>query len=107
MSIIIAKEHETEKKAMRDYYAQTLMELAEHDPRIVILDADLMNSIGTVPFAKKYPERTFNCGIGFVLIVPEARAAAVAAAIDALGLAHRQIGRVVADAGQGERVHIG
>ena len=51
--------------------------------------------------------RTFNCGIGFVLIVPEARAAAVAAAIDALGLAHRQIGRVVADAGQGERVHIG
>ena len=51
--------------------------------------------------------RTFNCGIGFVLIVPEARAAAVAAAIDALGLAHRQIGRVVADAVQGERVHIG
>ena len=51
--------------------------------------------------------RTFNCGIGFVLIVPEARAAAVAAAIDALGLAHRQIGRVAADAGQGERVHIG
>lgn len=51
--------------------------------------------------------RTFNCGIGFVLIVPEARAAAVAAAIDALSLAHRQIGRVVADAGQGERVHIG
>ena len=47
MSIIIAKEHEPEKKAMRDVYAQTLMELAEHDPRIVILDADLMNSIGT------------------------------------------------------------
>ena len=28
MSIIIAKEHETEKKAMRDVYAQTLMELS-------------------------------------------------------------------------------
>ena len=51
--------------------------------------------------------RTFNCGIGFVLIVPADRAAAVGEAIDALGLAHRQIGRVVADAGQGERVHIG
>ena len=80
MSIIIAKEHEPEKKAMRDVYAQTLMELAEHDPRIVILDADLMNSIGTVPFAKKYPERTFNCGI------EEANMIGTAAGMSATGL---------------------
>ena len=51
--------------------------------------------------------RTFNCGVGFVLIVPAARAAAVEAAIDALGLGHRQIGRVVAANGSTERVHIG
>ena len=51
--------------------------------------------------------RTFNCGIGFVLIVPAARAAAVAAAVAALGLEQRQIGRVVAHNGNGERVHIG
>lgn len=50
--------------------------------------------------------RTFNCGIGFVLIVPAGRAAAVGEAIDALGLAHRQIGKVVTAAGD-ERVHIG
>ena len=51
--------------------------------------------------------RTFNCGVGFVLIVPAARAAAVEASIDALGLGHRQIGRVVAANGSTERVHIG
>lgn len=51
--------------------------------------------------------RTFNCGIGFVLIVPAPRAGAVESAIDALGLAHRQIGRVVAANGSSERVHIG
>ena len=51
--------------------------------------------------------RTFNCGIGFVLIVPAERAAAVGEAIQALGLAHRQIGRVVAANGNSERVHIG
>lgn len=51
--------------------------------------------------------RTFNCGIGFVLIVPAARAAAVASAVAGLGLEQRQIGRVVAHAGNSERVHIG
>ena len=40
-------------------------------------------------------------------IVPPARAAAVAAAVVALGLEQRQIGRVVAHSGNGERVHIG
>ena len=51
--------------------------------------------------------RTFNCGIGFVLIVPADRAGAVGQSIDALGLSHRQIGRVVAANGNSERVHIG
>lgn len=69
-----------ETRAMRDVYAATLMELAEKDSRIVILDADLMNSIGTVPFAKKYPERTFNCGI------QEANMIGAAAGMSAVGL---------------------
>ena len=50
--------------------------------------------------------RTFNCGIGFVLVAEPAQAAALEQAIDAQGLAHWRIGEVVA-AGAGERVHIG
>ena len=49
--------------------------------------------------------RTFNCGIGFVLIVAPADAAAVESDLDRLGLAHRKIGAVVAADG-GERVRI-
>ncbi|MBK8066515.1 MAG: phosphoribosylformylglycinamidine cyclo-ligase [Rhodanobacteraceae bacterium] len=50
--------------------------------------------------------RTFNCGIGFVLVLP---AEAVAGAIERLavqGLPAWDIGEVVAHAGEGERVHI-
>jgi phosphoribosylformylglycinamidine cyclo-ligase len=50
--------------------------------------------------------RTFNCGIGFVLAVPAAEVAAINAALDALALAHWQIGEVVPATG-GERVRIG
>ena len=50
--------------------------------------------------------RTFNCGVGFVFVVPEAAADAVSAELDRMDLAPRVIGRVV-DAGDGERVRIG
>ena len=50
--------------------------------------------------------RTFNCGIGFVLLVPADQAAAINATLDTLELAHWQIGEVVAENGA-ERVHIG
>ncbi|AGK98773.1 transketolase family protein [Clostridium pasteurianum] len=63
MSIILAEENVADSKAMRDAYAETLIDLAEKDERVVVLDADLMSSMGMKPFAKKYPERTFNVGI--------------------------------------------
>ena len=50
--------------------------------------------------------RTFNCGIGFVLIVAPDQLAALEADLARLGLAHWQIGQVV-KAGDGERVKIG
>ncbi len=50
--------------------------------------------------------RTFNCGVGFVLVVSPGDVAAVASDLDRLGLSHRQVGGVVAASG-GERVRIG
>lgn len=81
MSMVsIAKEHEIEKIAMRDAYCETLLKLASENDKIVVLDADLMNSMGMVPFFKKYPERTFNVGI------QEANMIGVAAGLSATGL---------------------
>ena len=51
--------------------------------------------------------RTFNCGIGFVLLVPADQVAAINASLDALELGHWQIGEVVAASAGAERVHIG
>ena len=50
--------------------------------------------------------RTFNCGVGFVLVVAAADVAGIDAELHRLGLAHRQIGQVVRSNG-GERVRIG
>jgi phosphoribosylformylglycinamidine cyclo-ligase len=50
--------------------------------------------------------RTFNCGVGFVLVVAPGDVGAVGADLERLGLAHRPIGEVVRAAGTG-RVRIG
>jgi transketolase len=64
---------------MRAVYCGTLMDMAEKDSRVVALDADLMNSMGMKPFQKKFPERTFNCG------VQEADMIGIAAGLSATG----------------------
>ena len=79
MNAILASNQATDKLAMRDAYCQTLMELAAKDPRIVALDADLMKSMGMVPFLKAFPDRTFDVG------VQEANMIGVAAGLSATG----------------------
>jgi transketolase len=49
--------------ATRFLYAEAVLELAERNPRIVVLDADVSKSINTNKFADKYPDREFNFGI--------------------------------------------
>ena len=79
-TVRIAQKHETEKLAMRDAYCATLLNLATDNDKVVVLDADLMSSMGMAPFLAKYPEKTFNVGI------QEANMIGVAAGLSATGL---------------------
>ncbi len=79
MSIKIAKEMLPESEEMRYAFCSVLLELAENNRDIVILDADLMGAMGTKDFLKKFPEQTVNCGI------QEANMIGVAAGLSALG----------------------
>jgi transketolase len=47
----------------RETYGRTLAELGRQDKHIVVLDADLSTSTMTNFFARKFPERFFDCGL--------------------------------------------
>ena len=79
MSVIIRDTLSPEPIAMRDVYCRTLTALAEGDPRIVALDADLMSSSGMTPFRERFPDRFINCGVA------EANMVGVAAGLSATG----------------------
>jgi transketolase len=79
MSAIVTENRVKEAKEMRAVYCETLMELAAENKDIVVLDADLMSSMGVAKFAKEYPDRTFNVGI------QEANMIGVAAGLSATG----------------------
>ncbi|PKP56609.1 transketolase [Candidatus Atribacteria bacterium HGW-Atribacteria-1] len=63
MTILLAKNNVKEDIEMRNVYCQTLIELSRKNEKILVLDADLMSSMGMIPFLKEFPERTFNCGV--------------------------------------------
>lgn len=61
MQVMQDQLHEVE---MRNVYARTLIELADTDPRIYVLEADLSKASGTNPtFARAHPDRFINCGV--------------------------------------------
>ena len=49
--------------ATRFSYAEAILEVAEENPNVVVLNADVAKSIKTTDFQKKYPDREFNFGI--------------------------------------------
>jgi transketolase len=50
-------------KALRDVFGDTLSELAQHNPAVVVLDADLANSTKADKFAQAHPDRFLEMGI--------------------------------------------
>jgi len=52
-----------EAQATRFSYAEAIIELAERNPDVVVLDADVSKGVGTATFAERFPERAFNFGI--------------------------------------------
>ena len=61
-------------------YSQLLIELAEQDENVVLMDADLLMASGGNVFRGRFPERTFDCG------VQEANMIGVAAGMSERGL---------------------
>lgn len=68
-----------EKIATRAAYGKALVELAEQEPDLVVLDADLSGSTMTKDFGKAHPDRFFDMGIA------EANMVGVAAGLAACG----------------------
>lgn len=48
---------------MRTVYCSTLMELAEKDRNILLMDADLLKASGCAQFRSRFPEQVVDCGI--------------------------------------------
>ena len=49
--------------SMRRMYGETLVELGELNPRIVVLDGDLAGATKSILFQQRFPDRFFQCGI--------------------------------------------
>ena len=64
---------------VRDIYVEGLIELAEKDKRIILLEADLMTAAKTVSFKNRFPDRLINVGVA------EANMIGVAAGLSAMG----------------------
>lgn len=59
--------------ATRAAYGESLVALAEQDPALLVLDADLSSATMTKNFSKAYPDRFFNMGIAECNMIGVAR----------------------------------
>ena len=50
-------------ESQRSYFAKALIELGEKNPNVIVVGADTTESIKTMDFGKKFPDRLFNVGI--------------------------------------------
>lgn len=80
MKIALAKEVVKDNKVMCEAYADTLIELANQDERVVALDADLATVVNMKSFEAAHPNRFINCGIA------EANMISTAAGLSATGM---------------------
>lgn len=68
-------------KATRVSFGEALSELADTNPNIIVLDADLAAATNTAIFKKAHPERFFDCGIAEANMVSVAAGLATAGKI--------------------------
>jgi len=54
---------EMDPRLCKDVLGTTIPALAEEDPNVIYLDADLMHCIGTAKWSADHPDRGINCGI--------------------------------------------
>ena len=47
----------------REAFAAALLDMAEHDDRIMVISADSLKAMRAVPFGEQYPNRYIECGI--------------------------------------------
>jgi transketolase len=58
-------------------YSRALVDQAQQNSKLVVLDADLVLDCGLIPFQEKFPDRFFECGIAEQDMVSQAGAMAL------------------------------
>ena len=66
-------------RTFKDLLGTMIPSMLDNDPDVIYLDADLMNCIGTLKYARQHPDRAINCGIA------EANMVGIAAGLSAAG----------------------
>ena len=75
----VCAKREVDSVAMRDAYCESLISLAEKNEKVLAIEVDVMASMGTTGFAKRFPRRSLNCGI------QEANAVSMASGLAIMG----------------------